>query len=278
MYSMFSLGSLWPENVRLINVVGIQLKHELNVRFPWDGKLARIFVEISFDIFFFFRTPNFKSIFKSISEIYTTPDSGTRTPNIWVTNYLAQKLSYCMMINLDARNKKRKKKNRHLTIYHCIWLCQRFGIKLMEFSFKVSATEWQEKSKKEKEKYGRNQWNTFVISTFIHVQIVFVLFIVRNHGIVIVIGFIFRLPRHFILFFETPSGICKPRWYLCQCHLCDYCQHNFFTFCWIRILFVFVKPCLQCCRRFTRCIFSTSCQIVTGTITVKIDKMEMKIK
>lgn len=56
---------------------------------------------------------------------------------------------------------------------------------------------------------------TFVITAFVHVQIVFILFIVWNHCIIIVVRFIFRLPRHFVLLLKTSPCIGKPRWNLC---------------------------------------------------------------
>lgn len=279
MYSMFSSGSPWPENERLINVVPlsfrlgnsrffpytqrsqlrrVEWKMEWNasVRFPWDGKITRICVD-----FLFFRTRNLSLFSNRFPRLIT---NCTRAPHRDKLSYVAKVTAAASRWSIFAHNKSK------FTIYHCDWLWQQrqgMGFRVFQVPGKKYSIAYEKPM----------EYPTFVITTFIHVHIVFVLFVVRHHGIVIVIGLIFRLPRHLILLFESPPSVGEPRRYLRQCHLCDYRQHNFLALRRIRILLVLVEPSFQCGRRFTRCIFSASCQIVAGTITARKKQKQIQI-
>lgn len=133
MYSMFSSGSPWPENERLINVVPlsfrlgnsrffpytqrsqlrrVEWKMEWNasVRFPWDGKITRICVD-----FLFFRTRNLSLFSNRFPRLIT---NCTRAPHRDKLSYVAKVTAAASRWSIFAHNKSK------FTIYHCDWLWQ----------------------------------------------------------------------------------------------------------------------------------------------------------
>lgn len=93
---------------------------------------------------------------------------------------------------------------------------------------------------------------------------------VRENRVIVIVGFVFRLPGHFVLFFQTPPRVREPSGYLRQCHLRNDRKHDLLALGRIRILLVLVQPCLQRGRRLPRRVLPPRCQIVSGAVSGKI--------
>ena len=55
--------------------------------------------------------------------------------------------------------------------------------------------------------------------------------------------------------------------YLGECHLGDDGEHDLLSFCWIRILFVFIEPSLESGGGFSGRIFPPGCQVSVSPVT-----------
>lgn len=82
---------------------------------------------------------------------------------------------------------------------------------------------------------------TFVVSTLV-VHVVLVLLVVRHHRVVIVVGFVLRLPSHLVLLLKSSTSVGEPGGDLRQRHFGDDCQHNLLALGRVGILLVLVEP------------------------------------
>ena len=62
--------------------------------------------------------------------------------------------------------------------------------------------------------------------------------------------------------------------YLCECHFGDNGEHDFLSFGWVGVLFVFVEPLFEGGCRLTGCVLSSGRQVIPASITAKNKKFQ----
>lgn len=101
-------------------------------------------------------------------------------------------------------------------------------------------------------------------------QIVLLLVVlrIRENRVVVVVGLVLRLPGHLVLLLQASSRVREPSGHLRQRHLRDDRQHDLLALGRVRILLMFVQPCLQRGRRLPRRVLPPSGQVISGAVSV----------